>query len=154
MFEDGHAVGLHWHSRRLMASSPESLARTIAAAADRVERMAGGRPCRAFRPHGGGRSGNMYAGLARMEYALVGWGFNLWDFDWLRRRDPARIAQRIARKAPPGGIVVIHDGHHENPRADRRYAIETVRLLVPRLRERGFSFAAICGPDGGVSAAP
>jgi len=97
------------------------------------------------------REAILQVALARMDYALVGWGFNLWDFDWFRRRDPERIARRIASKAPPGGIVVIHDGHHENPRADRRYAVETVRLLIPKLRAAGFSFGRICGEDGGVA---
>ena len=61
----------------------------------------------------------------------------------------------VASRAPTGGgaaraqgsagdIVVIHDGHHKDPRADRRHAAETVRLLVPLLRARGFAFGALC----------
>jgi peptidoglycan/xylan/chitin deacetylase (PgdA/CDA1 family) len=156
MFDEGHAVALHSHTRRKMFMRPQALADTLQAAAGRIERLAGGRPCRAFRPHGGGRSGEMLAGLERIDYTLVGWTFRLWDWDWFRRPDPERLADRLARRVSPGAIVVIHDGHHENPRADRQYAVYAVRataLLVPQLRERGFRFGKICGADGVVQAA-
>ena len=39
---------------------------------------------------------------------------------------------------------MIHDGHHEDPRADRRYAVEAVALLLPQLRAEGFAFGTIC----------
>ena len=149
MFDEGHAVGIHWHSRRLMASAPDTTAAAIAGAAVHLQEATRRLPCRAFRPHGGGRSGEMYVALARLDYALVGWSFSLWDFAWFGRRDPGRIADRIASRASPGAIVVMHDGHHENPRADRR-DIEATRALIPRLRAAGFSFGRICGEDGRV----
>ena len=67
MFDEGHAVALHSHTRRLMVLSPATFAQTLQAAADRIERFTGPRPCRAFRPHGGWRSGQMYAGLALID---------------------------------------------------------------------------------------
>ena len=36
MFAEGHAVGVHSHTRRLMLESPQALADTVAAAADRI----------------------------------------------------------------------------------------------------------------------
>ena len=68
----------------------------------------------------------------------------MWDWNWWHGRDADRLAPRLARKASPGDIIVIHDGHHKNPRADRRHAGETVRLLVPELRSRGFTFGTLC----------
>ena len=38
----------------------------------------------------------------------------------------------------------MHDGHHENPRADRQRTVEATRALVPKLRARGFTFATLC----------
>jgi peptidoglycan/xylan/chitin deacetylase (PgdA/CDA1 family) len=54
------------------------------------------------------------------------------------------VARKLEGKASPGDIVVIHDGHHANPDADRQHAAETVRQLVPRLRARGFTFERLC----------
>ena len=144
MFDEGHAVALHTHTRRPMTMPPGEVARMLTAQADRIERLAGRRPCRAFRPHGGWRSGNLYEGLARIDHALVGWGWGLWDFNWYRRPDPQALAARLAGRMSDGDIVVLHDGHHENPRADRRYAVEATSLLVPALRARGLRFGTIC----------
>jgi peptidoglycan/xylan/chitin deacetylase (PgdA/CDA1 family) len=66
-FEEGHAVGLHSHTRRKMFMRPDELVRTLTAAADRIEQLAGHRPCRAFRPHGGGRSSEMLAALESID---------------------------------------------------------------------------------------
>lgn len=144
MFDEGHAVGLHSHTRRLMWLSPSDLASTLTAAADRIEQLAGSRPCRAFRPHAGWRSGQMFAGLARIDHVLVGWGWGLWDWNWYHAREADTLSQRFVRRASSGDIIVMHDGHHEDPRADRQYAIDATALLVPALRARGFTFGAIC----------
>ncbi len=144
MFDEGHAVGLHTHTRRPMVMPPDEVARMLTAAAERIEHLAGRRPCRAFRPHGGARSGSMYEGLAQIDHALVGWGWGLWDFNWYRRPDATALAERLAGRVSDGDIIVMHDGHHENPRADRGYAVEAAALLVPALRARGFRFGTIC----------
>jgi peptidoglycan/xylan/chitin deacetylase (PgdA/CDA1 family)/precorrin-6B methylase 2 len=146
MFEEGHAVGLHSHTRKLMVMGPGGLAKTIAAAADRIERLTGYRPCAAFRPHAGWRSDMMMRGLARRGFRLFGWGWLLWDSDPFRRRRPERLVPRLASRAGAGSIVVMHDGHHENPRADRQYTVQTVEQLVPRLRAKGLTFGTICQP--------
>jgi peptidoglycan/xylan/chitin deacetylase (PgdA/CDA1 family) len=141
---EGHAIALHSHARALMQMSPEELAATLDAAEARLRDLAGVTPCAAFRPHGGGRSREMIAGLRRSGRQLIGWGFFLWDWDWFRKPSPDRLTPRIARRAGPGSIVVMHDGHHENPRPDRRYTIETVDRLVPLLKQKGLAFGTIC----------
>jgi peptidoglycan/xylan/chitin deacetylase (PgdA/CDA1 family) len=140
---DGHAIGLHSHTRARMFDRPEALGAHLTAFASRIEGLTRQPPCRAFRPHAGARSTTMLEGLRRIDYQLVGWGFMLWDFDFFRPRS-ARIAPRLIRYASPGDIIVIHDGHHENPRADRRYAVELITALIPGLRARGFSFGVVC----------
>ena len=146
MAEEGHAIGLHSGTRRLMVTSPEALAGRLQNAADRIEAIAGRAPCRLFRPHAGWRSGTMYAGLRKAGYRLTGWSWGMWDWDWWHTPQADRVAARLVRKASAGDIIVIHDGHHKNPRADRRHAGETVRRLVPVLRQRGFAFGTLCAP--------
>lgn len=145
---EGHAIGLHTHTRALMMMSPQVIARTLTAAAARIEVATGRRPCPVFRPHGGWRSSQMYEGLALIDHALVGWGWGLWDFNWYRTPDPDALAARLERKVSDGDIIVIHDGHHIDPRPDRRYAVEATALLVPALRQRGFRFGLLCDPAG------
>jgi peptidoglycan/xylan/chitin deacetylase (PgdA/CDA1 family) len=140
---EGHAIGLHSNTRAKMFYQPEALAARLTAFAARLESITGEPPCRAFRPHAGNRSTQMLEGLRRIDYQLIGWGFMLWDFDLFRARS-VRIVPRLVKHASPGDIIVIHDGHHKDPRADRRYAIDVTRALIPELRKKEFGFGTIC----------
>lgn len=144
MVQEGHAIGLHSGSRRPMFTSPTALAAQLGRQAERIRTITGQEPCRLFRPHAGWRSLTMYRGLRRAGYRLAGWSWGMWDWDWWRTPRAERVAARLVRKASPGDIVVIHDGHHKNPEADRRHAAEVVRALAPRLRTQGFAFAPLC----------
>jgi chitooligosaccharide deacetylase len=144
MVADGHAIGLHSHTRGLMLKRPDALARQLAADADRVAALAGGPPCKLFRPHAGWRGGEMYEGLDRADYRLAGWSFGMWDFNWWRRSKPEKLAARLAAKASDGDVVVMHDGHHDNPRADRAHTVRATAELIPLLRQKGLTFGRLC----------
>jgi peptidoglycan/xylan/chitin deacetylase (PgdA/CDA1 family) len=146
MFDEGHAVALHADSAALVFKTPAQLSAQLMANADRIEALGGRRPCRLFRPHSGWRSGSMYEGLVRIDHRLVGWSWGLWDWNWFRRPEAGKLAARLAKRTSRGDIVVIHDGHHLNPAADRRYAVEATRDLIPALRQRGYEFGRLCGP--------
>ena len=141
---EGHAMALHSGSRRLMITSPDALAARLRDAAARIEAISGSQPCPLFRPHAGWRSATMYEGLEKAGLTLTGWSWGMWDWDWWRKPQADDVARKLATKASAGDIIVIHDGHHKNARADRRHAAGTVRLLVPQLRSRGFAFSPLC----------
>jgi peptidoglycan-N-acetylglucosamine deacetylase len=147
-FEEGHAVALHWHSRALMFYTPRRFANTLQQAAARLEVMAGRRPCYGFRPHGGSRSITMLRGARIAGYHIIGWGWMLWDANVFRPRSADRLVPKLADRASPGDIIVMHDGHHKDPRADRRYTVQTVDRLIPELRAKGFAFGTICASAG------
>ncbi|MPY90109.1 MAG: polysaccharide deacetylase family protein [Luteitalea sp.] len=144
MVAEGHDVALHSNERSLMFRTPEALAEQLGQAAQHIEQITGQPPCAAFRPHGGLRGGSMFRGLGRLGYRLVGWSWNLWDWNWFRRPRAETIVSRLLENIDSGEIVVLHDGDDKQRRADRRYAVETVRQLVPALAERGFRFGTIC----------
>jgi peptidoglycan/xylan/chitin deacetylase (PgdA/CDA1 family) len=144
MFEEGHGVAQHSADRWLMLHSPASIERTIDTAADRIESLAGRRPCALFRPHGGWRSLSMRRGITRAGYRLAGWSWMSWDWVWFRKRTGERVARQLIAHASPGQIMVIHDGHHINSQADRRYAIDAARLIIDGLRARGYNFGVLC----------
>ena len=141
---EGHAIGLHSGTRKPMVMAPDRLAAQLKGAADRITTITGTAPCRLFRPHAGWRSATMYDALGRLDYRLAGWSWGMWDWSWWRRLDATAVARRLQRKASPGDIIVIHDGHHKDPSKDRAHAAGTVRLLVPALRTKGFQFRSLC----------
>jgi len=144
MFADGHAVALHSGQRWDLLRSSTNFARLLTAHADRVESLAGTRPCRAFRPHGGWRSRSMYNGLREIDYRLIGWGWMLWDVDPLHARTADRIVHRIVPRVRAGDIIVMHDGNHASPRAPQVHTVEATTRIIPALRERGFAFGTVC----------
>ena len=146
MHDDGHAVALHSHTRALMLKSAAALEQLLRGDADRIAQLSGGAPCPLFRPHAGWRGGEMYAGLDRAGYRLAGWSFAMWDWNWWRASKPEKLATRLAARASDGDIIVMHDGHHENPRADRQRTIAATAELIPLLRTKGFRFGRLCTP--------
>ena len=148
MFAEGHAVGLHTATRGDMFWSPSELARRLNGAADRIEALAGARPCRLFRPHAGWRSGEMYRGLETIDYRLIGWGWMLWDWNWFRPRTADSIVRRISARASAGDIVVMHAGDESAPLKDQRQTVDGTARLIPALRAQGFAFGTVCAaPD-------
>jgi peptidoglycan/xylan/chitin deacetylase (PgdA/CDA1 family) len=140
----GHGVALHASTRALMLKSPEQFAAHLVAESDRIAALTGARPCEIFRPHAGWRGGAMYGGLDRAGFTLAGWSFGMWDWNWWRASRPERLASRLASRASDGDIVVMHDGHHKNPRAERDHTVKATADLIPRLRARGFEFRNLC----------
>lgn len=92
----------------------------------------------------------MYEALDRIDYRLVGWSWGLWDWNWYRKPDAAALAERIARRAGPGDIIVLHDGHHRDGRADRAHTVEATRLLTAALLRRGYAFGVLCEAGAGT----
>ena len=149
-FAEGHAVGLHSATRRLMLMTSDQFGRTLEAAADRIESLAGSRPCRVFRPHAGWRGGQMYEGISTLDYRLIGFGWMLWDFNWFRPRDADSTVRRVAPRVSDGDIIVMHDGDESAPTRDQRQTVDAARRLIPDLRARGFAFGTVCGSGGDV----
>jgi len=146
MFEEGHTVGLHSADRRLASKGQDRIIARLQAGSAHIELMTGRRPAPLFRPHAGFRSVAMITGLRQLGYRLVGWSFMSWDWVWFRRRTGERVASQILAHVAPGKIIVIHDSHHSDPRADRDYAIEATRLIVDGLRRKGYETALLSEP--------
>jgi peptidoglycan/xylan/chitin deacetylase (PgdA/CDA1 family) len=144
MMAEGHAIGLHSDTRAYMLMSAGELGRTLEAAADRIEQIGGHRPCRAFRPHAGWRNGEMFAGLRQVNYRLVGWGWMLWDWNWMRPRTADSTFGQIESRASAGDIIVMHDGDESAPTRDQRHTVDATVRLIPALRARGLGFGTVC----------
>jgi peptidoglycan-N-acetylglucosamine deacetylase len=144
MFDEGHDVAVHSHTRAWMLMSSDEFAATVTHVGDHIERVAGHRPCAAFRPHAGWRTWTMYKGLEKIDYRMVGWSWMLWDFNWFHKRTADAAVKRIGGRAGNGDIIVMHDGDESAPIADQRHTVDATARLIPLFRSRNFRFGTIC----------
>ena len=154
MFDDGHEVAVHSHTRAYMLMSSDAFASTVRGVGDHIERLTGRRPCAAFRPHAGWRTWSMYRGLAKVDYRMVGWSWAMWDWNWFRTRTADSVVNRIRKRAGNGDIVVMHDGDESAPFADQRHTVDATAKLIPELRAAGFSFGTVCDGAGAAGSVP
>jgi peptidoglycan/xylan/chitin deacetylase (PgdA/CDA1 family) len=89
----------------------------------------------------------MLEGLKRIDYRLIGWGWMLWDFNWMRARTADDTFNRISSRASGGDIIVMHDGDESAPRKEQRHTVDATARLIPALRARGLSFGTVCQND-------
>ena len=144
---EGHELGNHTYSHRyLPLASSRSVERELAATDAAIERATrpelerdGLAPARGIvptlaRPPYGGRSPWNVRSFARLAKRVVLWDVN--SYDWKGAPAPD-VARRVLDEARPGSIILMHDGGRDN------VTVETVRLLVPELRARGFELATV-----------
>ena len=155
-FEEGHAVGIHWHSRELMFKRPTYVASTLQEAAARLELGTGFQACRIFRPHAGpsqhsddhGRGARRIPG-GRLE--LDGVRLQLVQaaqrrrpraashahrVPWRHHRDSRRTSQESAR----GSALCHRDGRSLDPRAANAWLrVRDDLSLTTRTLKRAFS---------------
>ncbi|SFL20611.1 polysaccharide deacetylase family protein [Lysobacter sp. cf310] len=127
----GHGIGNHSHSHPsawFWALPPRRMAAEIAEAQATLTELSG-RPPRWFRAVVGMANPFVAAALRRHRLARVAWSAR--GFDAVAA-DPHSVLARIERDLAPGAIVLMHEGagHGRN--------VETMRLLLERLRELGY----------------
>ncbi len=88
-----------------------------------------------FRAPAGIKNPFVHPILAQRGMSLIGWtvrGLDTW------RRDPLAVAKRINRKAHPGAIVLLHEGHHleKSPELNPR----CLELTLEQLATNGYQF--------------
>lgn len=128
----GHEVAHHTHTHpdgTFWCASPARLRRELDDAL-RVFDSAGVRP-RRFRAPVGIKNLFLARELSLRGLACVAWNRRSGDSF---ARDPARVAARVAKRARPGDIVLMHEG----PRLHAGVRVAAVEHLLAALDARGF----------------
>ncbi|HEX4450021.1 MAG TPA: polysaccharide deacetylase family protein [Kofleriaceae bacterium] len=132
---EGHELGNHTYTHpylplRRSRDVADELARTDAA----IARATGIVPTLARPPYGGRSPRNVKAFRAAGKQ-LVLWDVN--SYDW-KGAPGVEVAERIVERARPGSIILMHDGGR-----DHKGTLDAVKLAVPALRERGYTFETV-----------
>lgn len=135
----GHEIGNHSYSHPYLPfTSAAFMEREFGLAQRIIEDETGITPLLLRPPYG-----FRWLGLANVQRRLsllaVLWTVIGNDWKWPRER----IAARVLRLASPGGIVCLHDGRKVERNPDISETLAALRMLVPVLRDQGYSFETI-----------
>jgi peptidoglycan/xylan/chitin deacetylase (PgdA/CDA1 family) len=125
---EGHEVGVHGWSHRVMARTPLRSLGELARARLALEALSGARP-RGFRPPFGATSRRLELAAAALGLRTVGW-----DVDPRDHEEPgaAAIGDRVLAAIRPGSIVLLHDD-----RPELAPTAEALHAILPALAARG-----------------
>ena len=153
----GHEIGNHTfsHARlcprigwKMNFRSPESNYLEFAKAQQIIRDEVGVSPLILRAPYGLRWFG---VGAAQKRLDLVGVTWTVIGHDWDWSADS--IARLVLAKADAGGIVCLHDGRDIQPSPDISEMLTSLRTIVPRLQDEGYSFETVSQlllPDGAI----
>jgi peptidoglycan/xylan/chitin deacetylase (PgdA/CDA1 family) len=146
---EGHAIGNHtWDHRHLVVETDAAI-RSELTRTDAAIFAASGVHTRLLRPPFGARDFAVLDEARRLGYTVVMWSVPLPN-DW-DRPGGATIAERVLDHVGDGSIIVLHDGNRgivcrpgtPATLCDRSQDVAATRLIVERLRARGFRFVTV-----------
>lgn len=136
--ESGHEIGNHTFDHpHLEKLEPSQIEEQLARTSDAIEGAAGIRP-RLMRPPYGLGALRAAPIASRLGMKTVLWSVNPKDWE---QPDAGRIAELILAEAHPGAVVALHDGAAHG--GDRSPTVAAIRIAVPLLADRGYSFVTI-----------
>jgi peptidoglycan/xylan/chitin deacetylase (PgdA/CDA1 family) len=134
--EAGHLIGNHtWTHPNLFRSSVEKTRQELSETNDELQQIIGS-PVRFFRPPFGLRRPATFR-IAR-ELGLIPVTWNVIGNDW-KAENAQQITERVLRltarndQAGNATNLVLHDGSHRTPEADRSRTVASVEELLPHL---------------------
>jgi peptidoglycan/xylan/chitin deacetylase (PgdA/CDA1 family) len=139
LFGEAWAIGL---PRQAFLQQLEDTAHTISEALQAAGLPTP--PLKWFRPSGGWPTPQMLGWAESQGYRTV--LGSIWPLDGISipllspEKRLELQAQCVERFAHPGGILVLHDTEDDNP-----YTRETLRIVVPKLKDAGYGFVTLSG---------
>jgi peptidoglycan-N-acetylglucosamine deacetylase len=140
MVAANHAIGNHTYGHpRLLFYTRRQIVEELTRCEDAVF-GATGRHSSCVRPPFGFRGPQFHSAAREVGLPdVVMWSIS--GHDW-NPQPPARLIRRI-RKVGSGDIVLLHDGDHRVPNADRSHMIRALEYWLPRWKDSGMQFERV-----------
>ncbi|XID94401.1 polysaccharide deacetylase family protein [Paenibacillaceae bacterium WGS1546] len=138
MHEEGHVLGNHtyWHPR-LWVESFDRIRWEANETDKAIEKITGYSP-KLFRPPYGGLDDELVTELGKMNYSVVGWSVD--SYDW-KQLDSAAVQGNVLDQLHPGAIILMHSAGDWTQ--DLTGMVQAVDALIPRLKEEGYEFVTV-----------
>lgn len=135
----GHEIGNHSDLHpALYFKSPGFIYRELSAAQESIRAITGTTP-RFFRAPYGVRWPGLREAQYRLQITGAMWTAIARDWKW----PAARVSRYMLGQVKNGAIFCFHDGRELKPAPDIRATLEAVELMLPILKERGFSLKTV-----------
>ncbi len=130
---EGHEVGNHTHTHRLLSKLSDSEVRSeLSRCQDAIGRAARVRPRTMRPPYGGLLQRQREMVHAEFDYPTILWSVD--PLDW-KRPGPGVVTSRILSGTTAGGIVLAHDLHSQT--------VDAMPATLDGLLRRGFKFVTV-----------
>jgi peptidoglycan/xylan/chitin deacetylase (PgdA/CDA1 family) len=151
LLKAGHVLGNHTFTHpHLIVSSPVET-RNQLEECQRALQEAGGESLRLFRPPFGGRRPTTL-GIARsLGMEPIMWNVTSWDW---QMPPAAKIVETCTRQMRGGDVILMHDGSHIAPGADRAQTVVATDLLIERWTGKGYEFVTVPEMMAGAGVRP
>lgn len=138
---EGHELGNHsyGHSRLLNCFPTAPLQRDIERGQAALGSIAGPSGPALYRPPVGLKSPWLARVQRRLDLRIVTWSLHARDTG---RRSAAAVATRVIRRARPGDIVLLHDGH-DLPGRSRDTVVAALETILDGLRHRNLQAVTV-----------
>lgn len=148
---EGHAIGLHGRNHATLARAGDAdVEAQIRGAIDTLKRL-GIEPAPIYRTPHGVKSRSVFAVARRYGLTLWAWSRGVWDTD---RPEPDTLVRRATRGARSGMVLLLHDGHDDEPTPDVGSMLAALPRILEELKRRGFTFVRLTDEDQSRSRLP
>lgn len=137
--QEGHLIGNHSLNHQYnFFSGPNKAVKELNTTDDLIFKQTNLKP-KIYRPPFGLRIWWQAKAIQGAGYKLITWDNMTKDY-WGIPAD--KICQNILKKARPGGVIVLHDGH-EGTAKSKTFVVQALPELIKQLKKQGYSFLRI-----------
>ncbi len=137
---DGHAIGVHGLTHRVLAGAREADAAAEIAAALAALDTLGVRVAALYRAPKGRMPPPVVRAAQRLGLQPWAWTRGVWDTS---RPPPSILVRRATRWARDGMVLLLHDGLDDDPAPDITPMLVALPQIIATLRARGFEFVRL-----------
>lgn len=132
---EGHEVENHTYSHVYLKKLSDDEIKNQLAESESVVTGIADYTTRLIRPPGGIYDDRLLSIASELGYGIVLWSVDTRDWE---HKPPAKIIECVLRDVCPGDIILMHDFIGRNSPTP-----EALRVIIPRLKEMGYSFVTV-----------
>jgi peptidoglycan-N-acetylglucosamine deacetylase len=140
LVQAGHVVGNHTFTHPLLTFMSAGAIRKELSLCTAALQEATGKHSNLFRPPFGGRRPAVLRIARELSLQPVMW--NVTGYDWTAP-PAAAIEKKVGKQVRGGDVILLHDGGHRNPNADRSQTVLATDHLIARYKAEGYEFVTI-----------